>query len=889
MKTSNGNHMCLAPILVLVLLAFGSRGVAYGQGSTDATLKGLTVSPVDIVGFDSAVTGYHIGVAYSVTQVTITATATDAGATIQIGKSRTDRKTVASGSGHVVSLVEGQNSVGIWVTSSGGNTSKRYWIAVGRGVDSAFGWKAVDDFNTLYAAGNQSPGDIWSDGETMWVTDQEDIRIYAYNMETKKRDLDKDFETLEAAGNENPRGIWSDGETMWVADRQDRKLYAYDLATRERRSARDFDFRDQWAIISTGLWSDGKFMYVPTSVSPTIPRYDLENEVWDRSLPGVSLPAGLWSDEETLWVSNALHYKLHAINLATNELNPEKDFNTLDDAGAGEPYGIWSDGSTMWVVAAGKIFSFNMPSGTVLYDSDGDGLIEIGSLVQLNAVRWDLDGDGAVDNDANVAAYAHAFPNAVAGMGCPTTADDADDNDCTGYELMANLDFDTNGDGTVDAADNYWHDGAGWVPIGSPDSGNEFIATFEGNDHTIDNLSIARETSPIGLFGVVGTRGQVRNVGVREVTVSGHGLESAVGGLAGINRGSIVASYATGLVLGEGLAFGGGLVGVNTGSIAASYAAVVVKSIDSNAGGLVGAQGPEEGGRAIITASYATGAVSRSGVVAVRLGMIQGVGGLVGLNIAVANGGRAIITASYATGDVWNDGASNIGGLVGFNLVSDGRDCRSIIAASYATGDVWNDGASNIGGLVGLNLTRGSSNGNIITASYAATGEVMGNGNIGGLVGQDSTSLNANSSINHSYWNTETSGQATSDGGTGKTTVELVTPTGYTGIYFSWNLDLDDDRTNDDPWDFGTSSEYPVLRVDFDGDGDVDAADIGPQRLVTLPPSVTTDFNGDGRTNFADFFLFVDAYGGTDARFDLDGNGAVDAADFFLFVDAFGS
>ena len=843
MKTSNGNHKYPVLILVLVLLAFGSRGVAYGQGSTDATLKGLTVSPVDIVGFDSTVTVYHIGVPYSVTQVTITVIATDAGATIQIGKSRTDRKTVASGSGHVVSLVEGRNSVSIWVTSSDGSASKTYWIVVGRGVDSAFGWKAVDDFNTLYAAGNQSPGDIWSDGTTMWVTDHEDIRIYAYNMETKKRDLDKDFETLEAAGNENPVGIWSDGETMWVAD-TNRKLYAYDLATRERRSARDIDFSYLWVLRSHGLWSDGKFMYVANSIGAGSYRYNLENEVWD-SIHSVPSPQGIWSDGETLWIASAFLYELHAINLATNELNPEKDFNTLDDAGAGEPYGIWSDGSTMWVVAGSKIFSFNMPSGTVLYDSDGDGLIEIGSLVQLNAVRWDLDGDGAVDNDANAAAYAHGFPNAVTGLGCP-------DNDCIGYELMADLDFDTNGDGTVDAADSYWHDSAGWAPIGSSDSGNEFVAMFEGNGHTIDNLSIARETSPIGLFGVVGTRGQVRNVGVREVSVSGHGLESAVGGLVGINRGSIVASYATGLVLGVGLAFGGGLVGVNTGSIAASYAAVVVKSIDSNAGGLVGAHGPEEGGRAIITASYATGAVSRSGVVAVRLGMIQGVGGLVGLNFAVANGGRAIITASYATGDVWNDDASNIGGLVG------------------------------------LNLTRGSSNGNIITASYA-TGEVMGNGNVGGLVGQDSTSLNANSSINDSYWNTETSGQATSDGGTGKTTMELVTPTGYAGIYFNWNLDLDDDSVNDDPWDFGTASDYPVLRVDFDGDGDVDADDIDPQRLVTLPPAATTDFNGDGRTNFADFFLFVDAYGGTDARFDLDGSGTVDSADFFLFVDAFGS
>ena len=509
------------------------------------------------------------------------------------------------------------------------------------------------------------------------------------------------------------------------------------------------------------------------------------------------------------------------------------------------------------------------------YDSDSDGLIDIGSLAQLNAVRWDLNGDGAVDNDANATAYAHGFPNAVVGLGCP-------DNDCTGYELMADLDFDTNGDGAVDAADSYWNDSDGWVPIGSSD--NEFVATFEGNGHTIDNLNISRENTPVGLFGAVGTRGQVRNVGVRKVTVYGYGRGSAVGGLVGINTGSIVASYATGTSLGEGLANTGGLVGINTGSITASYAAVLMKSLDGTVGGLVGVHGPQAGGRAIITASYATGDVSRTGLVDAELGMIQGVGGLVGINLVISNGGRGIITASYATGNVENDGDSNIGGLVGLNLVSDGSDCRGIITASYATGAVMGNG--NIGGLVGLNLTRGSSNGNVITASYAI-GAVTGSGNVGGLVGQDSTSLNANSSINNSYWNTETSGQATSEGGIGKTTAELVTPTRYSGIYFNWNLDLDGNSTNDNPWDFGTAFEYPVLRVDFDGDGDVDADDIDPQRPVTL--SKTTDFNGDGRTNFADFFLFVDAFGGTDARFDLDGSGTVDAADFFLFVDAVGS
>ena len=31
---------------------------------------------------------------------------------------------------------------------------------------------------------------------------------------------------------------------------------------------------------------------------------------------------------------------------------------------------------------------------TVDYDADGDGLIEVATIAQLNAIRWDLDGDG---------------------------------------------------------------------------------------------------------------------------------------------------------------------------------------------------------------------------------------------------------------------------------------------------------------------------------------------------------------------------------------------------------------------------------------------------------------------------------------------------------------
>ena len=40
----------------------------------------------------------------------------------------------------------------------------------------------------------------------------------------------------------------------------------------------------------------------------------------------------------------------------------------------------------------------------------------------------------------------------------------------------------------------------------------------------------------------------------------------------------------------------------------------------------------------------------------------------------------------------------------------------------------------------------------------------------------------------------------------------MLAPTGYDGIYSSWNVDVDGVPGADDPWDFGTSLDYPVLR-----------------------------------------------------------------------------
>ena len=87
---------------------------------------------------------------------------------------------------------------------------------------------------------------------------------------------------------------------------------------------------------------------------------------------------------------------------------------------------------------------------------------------------------------------------------------------------------------------------------------------------------------------------------------------------------------------------------------------------------------------------------------------------------------------------------------------------------------------------------------------------VSGFVDVGGLVG----SIFADrGTTRDSYWDTQTSSQSESAGGEVKTTSELQSPTGYTGIYENWNLDLDEDGVGDDLWDFGNASQYPTLRL----------------------------------------------------------------------------
>ena len=217
----------------------------------------------------------------------------------------------------------------------------------------------AEDFNTLAVASNRAPRGIWSDGDTMWVTDIRfgNQKIYAYDMATKARVPGKDFDTLQDAGITLPLAIWSDGETMWVSANIEGKLYAYDMDTKARVPGRDFDTLEAAGNTGPyGIWSDGDTMWVADWDDERIYAYDMVTKARVSGkdfnflkAAGNFGPAGIWSDRMTMWVADPIIGKVYAYDMATAARVPDKEFDALDAAGNQRPRGIWSDGTTMWV------------------------------------------------------------------------------------------------------------------------------------------------------------------------------------------------------------------------------------------------------------------------------------------------------------------------------------------------------------------------------------------------------------------------------------------------------------------------------------------------------------------------------------------------------------
>ena len=451
----------------------------------------------------------------------------------------------------------------------------------------------------------------------------------------------------------------------------------------------------------------------------------------------------------------------------------------------------------LWVGMAGLAAQGAMPA-------DDPRLINITTLEQLNAIRYDLNGNGRVDQAADVDKY-----NGT--MAPFTSAQTTCTGGCQGYELRNNLDFDDEDHLLVGlqlsrwakhAGDPTMHPLAGGISVGGPPSfrgtpvpggwvpiGGAFVAIFEGNGYTISNLYINTSTlSYVGLFGVVRSTGQIQGVGIVNGNVTGStagGGNAFVGGLLGVNdSGTISACYATGAVTGStaggdgGNAFVGGLLGVN----------------DSGT----------------ISACYATGSVTGS----TAGGKDAVVGGLVGINNSGTT--RACYAMGGVRGSTTGNGNSVVGGLLGY---ADEGTTSACYATGSVTGSATGGGSVFVGGLLG-----GDSSNITITASYFDKGEAI---------------LTINRMVQDDTPGKEQLGIGTDSKSTllGKTRTELQSLTAYNHAISSDNSDqgfLYRDwykfGENGQPyWSLCGSDQYPRLRVDFNGDGTPSVAEFGSQ------------------------------------------------------------
>jgi len=337
-----------------------------------------------------------------------------------------------------------------------------------------------------------------------------------------------------------------------------------------------------------------------------------------------------------------------------------------------------------------------------------------------------------------------------------------------------------------------WNDGKGWSPIGT-NTNNSFTGRFDGNNHTISNLTINVAAGGQGLFGYAknATIENIGLVGIDFTITAGTGIRG-IGGLVGYaDNASISNAFTTGVIA---TATGssdkvGGLVGLSKGSwvIDNSYSTVAVTGGD-DIGGLVGRLETTPSGNGVLSNSYATGAVTG----------FSNIGGLVGQVASL----HVQVTNSYATGEVrslatqWINPA---GGLVGYNN-------RGYISNSYSTGAVI--GIDGIGGLVGQNYEGHISN------SYSI-GAVTGLANTGGLVG-----INDLGTVVNSFWNTDTvgngitrgvgSGGSDPAGVVGKTTAQMQTPATFTTdlVAESWDTSI---------WSFNANRGAAVAGYEFGG------------------------------------------------------------------------
>ena len=221
---------------------------------------------------------------------------------------------------------------------------------------------------------------LWSDGTTLWASDNAEDRILAFNLADGARDSGKDIVSDSGA---QPRGLWGRQGTLWAVTSSGSGATPTTLDGFSLAEGSTFGDRTGRVTLGPtpaqsdapqagfGLWADDDTFWVVSS-STALFAYDwattgtLARETAKEVSPIVPDPTtitALWGDGATMWIATETSHDtrtLYAVDWRAGTTNQDHEI-TLRSA-QGIPRGLWSDGELIWV-SSGRDDLYAYPLG----------------------------------------------------------------------------------------------------------------------------------------------------------------------------------------------------------------------------------------------------------------------------------------------------------------------------------------------------------------------------------------------------------------------------------------------------------------------------------------------------------------------------------------------
>ena len=296
--------------------------------------------------------------------------------------------------------------------------------------------------------GGFNPRGIWIDssGSTGLITNASGLNVDRVTVvdSTDDEDTERDFtaassqlfdaealfgltEAPEGDPENIPGGIWSDEENwLYVADREASTIDRYSLSTGERDEDKDpiqlRPAKSQYsAIVPTGIWSDGSTMWVADARHHVVYAIDITDDGYGNFLNG-SLDACF----SPTWQAGSLfdrYYDPTAFGCYTN-------MALADALGPDDEIGeIWSDGVWLWVAVSQQVDEFTYSDGGIAHDNATD-FSRNGKLLAFNL--WTGERAGQYDIDLH---HRNSSPAGVHIIGNRLYVADAGDGAIYAYHL----------------------------------------------------------------------------------------------------------------------------------------------------------------------------------------------------------------------------------------------------------------------------------------------------------------------------------------------------------------------------------------------------------------------------------------------------------------------